>query len=154
VQLAEAVQVLLEGDGNDNPAQVVKVAQDGVLTYEDLVDFWAQFAPYEMNTMLVSDDVMRKLLKLPEFQNPMGGMNFQATGKLVTPMGATLLRAPTLPEGTLIGLDKRYALEIVECGGVCVEYDKLIDRQLERAAVTIICGAAKIFPEACRVLEV
>ena len=154
MQIADAVQTLMLGDGNDNEAEVVESAEAGVLTYSDLVDFWAGFAPYEMNTMLVSDDVMCKLLKMPEFQNPLSGMNFQGTGKLVTPMGATLLRASTLPSGTLIGLDKRYALEIVECGGVSVEYDKLIDRQLERAAVTIICGAAKIFPEACRVMEV
>ena len=35
-----------------------------------------------------------------------------------------------------------------------VEYDKLIDRQLERAAITTISGFAKIFSEASRVLEV
>ena len=35
-----------------------------------------------------------------------------------------------------------------------VEYDKLIDRQLERAAITSISGFAKLFPEASRVLSV
>ena len=41
-----------------------------------------------------------------------------------------------------------------EGSDVTVEYDKLIDRQLERAAVTVISGFAKVFPEASRVLEV
>ena len=160
MQVEDAVNVILGGDGNENPATSYAVGTApmsgtaGTLTNQQLLEFWAQFDPYTMNTMLVSNDVMLSLLKMPEFQNPLSGMNFQGTGKLVTPMGATLLRASTLPSGTLIGLDKRYALEIVECGGVSVEYDKLIDRQLERAAVTIICGAAKIFPEACRVMEV
>ena len=35
-----------------------------------------------------------------------------------------------------------------------VEYDKLIDRQLKRAAITTISGYAKIFPEASRVLTI
>ena len=35
-----------------------------------------------------------------------------------------------------------------------VEYDKLIDRQLERAAITTLCGFAKLFPDASRVLKV
>ena len=59
-----------------------------------------------------------------------------------------------LPEGTCIGLDKRFALEMVQGSDVMVEYDKLIDRQLERAAITTISGFAKVFPEASRVLEV
>ena len=41
-----------------------------------------------------------------------------------------------------------------EGSDVTVEYDKLIDRQLERAAVTTISGFAKVFKDASRVLEV
>ena len=65
-----------------------QVKSTGTLTYEDLVDFWAKFDPYEMNALLVSGDVMVKLLKLTEFQNPLTGLNFQGTGKLTTPLGA------------------------------------------------------------------
>ena len=97
---------------------------------------------------------MSQLLKLPELQNPMGGMNFAGTGKLVTPFGATLLCVRSVPSSVIIGLDKRYALELVECGDVSVEYDKLIDRQLERAAITVTCGFAKMFRDAGVILEV
>ena len=69
-------------------------------------------------------------------------------------MGAKLLRSSAVPAGTIIGLDKRYALEMVSAGGVNVEYDKLIDRQLERAAITSISGFGKICTEAAKVLEV
>ena len=119
-----------------------------------LVDFWAQFEPYEMNTLLVPNDVMVSMLKLEEFQNPLTGLNFQGTGKLTTPLGAKLLRTSALGSGKLIGLDKRYALEMVQGSDVVVEYDKLIDRQLERAAVTTIAGFAKLFQEAGKVLTV
>ena len=153
-QLADAVEVLKNGDGNGNAAPVDKVAASGQLTYDDLVDFWSKFDPYEMNALLVSGDVMVKLLKLPEFQNPLTGLNFQGTGKLTTPLGATLLRTSVLPPKTALGLDKRFALEQVQGSDVMVEYDKLIDRQLERAAVTTVGGFAKIFKDASRVLQV
>ena len=153
-QLEDAIGVLINGDGNNNPAAVDAVADAGTLTYDDLVDFWAKFDPYEMNTLLVPGDVMVKMLKLDEFQNPLTGLNFQGTGKLTTPLGAKLLRTSALPAGKMIGLDSRYALEMVKGGEVTVEYDKLIDRQLERAAITSVAGFAKLFGDAARVLTV
>ena len=159
MHLEDAIDVLLNGDGNGNPADVFTVGTDpiggtaGTLTYDELVDFWSQFDPYEMNTLLVSGDMMRSLLKMEEFQNPMTGLNFQGTGKLSTPLGAALLRTSALADGTMIGLDKRYALEMVQGSDVLVEYDKLIDRQLERAAITSISGFAKLFADAAKVLE-
>ena len=152
-QLEDAVDVLINGDGNENPAAVTTLEAGKGLDYEALVGFWAKFDPYVMNTLLVSGDVMLQLLKLPEFQNPLTGLNFQGTGKLTTPLGATLLRTSVLPVKTAVGLDRRFALEMVRSGDVVVEYDKLIDRQLERAAITTISGFAKVFPEASQVLE-
>ena len=154
MHLEDAIDVLVNGDGNNNPAVEYDAASAGVLTYDDLVDFWAKFDPYEMNTLLVSNDMMVKMLKLPEFQNPMTGLNFQGTGKLATPLGATLLRTSALPEGKIIGLDRNYALEMVKGGDVLIEYDKLIDRQLERAAITSISGFAKLFSDAAKVLSI
>ena len=152
--LEDAVDVLMNGDGNGNAAQRDSVKTAGTLTYGDLVDFWAKFDPYEMNALLVSGDVMVDLLKLTELQNPLTGLNFQGTGKLTTPLGANLYRTSVLPSGTVIGLDRRFARELVKGSDAMVEYDKLIDRQLERAAITTISGFAKIFSEASRVLEV
>ena len=43
---------------------------------------------------------------------------------------------------------------MVKGGDVTVEYDKLIDRQLERAAITSIAGFAKLYTDAARVLAV
>ena len=160
MHLQDAIDVLINGDGNGNAAQKLTVGdgtisgEAGTLSYDALVDFWSQFDPYTMNTLLVSNDMMLSMLKLPEFQNPLTGLNFQGTGTLTTPLGAKLLRTSAMPAGTLIGLDKGYALEQI-CGSqVTVEYDKLIDRQLERAAITSISGFAKLFGEASKVLTV
>ncbi len=107
-----------------------------------------------MNTMLAAPDVMMKILKCTEFKNPLTGLNFQGTGEPGNPLGAKLIRCSAMPAGTVIGLDKGYALEMVTAGDVSVEYDRLIDRQLERAAITSISGFAKLYTEASRVLAV
>jgi hypothetical protein len=107
-----------------------------------------------MNTILCSTGTMTSLLKIPELQNPMTGLNFQGTGKVGTPLGAQVCRTSAVADGVIIGLDNRYALELVRAGDVLVEYDKLIDRQLERAAITSISGFGKICDGAAAVLNV
>ena len=159
-QLADAVKVLLEGDGNSNAAKAFSVGASpisgtaGSLGYDQMVEFWGQFDPYTMNTILCSNPTMTKLLKVPELQNPHTGLNFQGTGKLTTPLGAQLHRTSAVADGMFIGLDNRYALELVRAGDGLVEYDKLIDRQLERAAITSISGFCKICDGASAVLNV
>ncbi len=159
-QLQDAVNVIISGDGNNNAAAQYAVGTSpisgtaGTLDYDQLVEFWGQFDPYTMNTILCSPGTMTKLLKIPELQNPMTGLNFQGTGKLSTPLGAQLHRTGAVADGVIIGLDNRYALELVRAGDVLVEYDKLIDRQLERAAITSISGFGKICDGAAAVLNV
>ena len=158
MHLQDAIDVIMKGDGNKNPAAVYKIGTKpiggnaGTMSYGALLDFWAQFDPYEMNTMLVSSDVMLSLLKLEEFKDPLTGLNFQGTGSLTTPLGAKLLRTSAMPAGTMIGLDRNYALEMINGSAVEVEYDKLIDRQLQRAAITSVSGFAKLFGDASKVL--
>ena len=152
--LEDAVDVIVNGDGNGNPAKVSSVAQAGKLTYEDLVAFWNDFEPYQLNALLVGTDTLPKLLDLRQMRDPEAGLDFHGTGRMVTPMGAKVLRSSAVPAGKILGLDKNYALEMVKAGDVMVEYDKIIDRQLERAAITTISGYAKIFEDASRVLTV
>ncbi len=160
MHLEDAVRVLTEGDGNNNAAPVLTIGNApmsgtaGQLTYDALLEFWAQFDPYQLNTMLVPNDVMLDMLKLSAFQNPLTGLNFQGTGELSSPMGAKLLRSSAVTPGTIIGLDKNFALEMVQGTDVMVEYDRLIDRQLERAAITSISGFAKLYEDAVRILNV
>ncbi|MBE6985165.1 MAG: phage major capsid protein [Ruminococcaceae bacterium] len=125
----------------------------GSLSYAALVDFWSEFYPYEMNTMLVSSSTLASFLKLPEFQNPLTGLNFQGTGKVSTPLGAQILRSDSVASDFIYAVDRRYALEMVQAGDVCIEHDKLIDRQLERTAITHICGFGIIMEEAAKRLE-
>ncbi len=146
-QLKDAVDVLLNGDGNNNAiGSVSGSAQD--LSYSSLVKMWAELAPYELNTMLTNTAMMQEILSLSEMKDAQAGLNFQGTGKMITPIGATLLHVPSVTDKTIIGLDRNCALEMVQAGDIITDYDKLIDRQLERATISCISGFAKIFKEA------
>ncbi len=152
-QLRDAVNVLINGDGNNNAAEVISVSGDK-LSYADLIALYNALDPYALNAIIASPDMISSMLSVEEFKNPATGLNFQGSGKLGNPLGAELIRSAAVPAGTLIGFDKSCALEMVSAGDVTVDYDKLIDRQLERAAITSTAGFAKIFPDACKVLSV
>lgn len=147
-QLAQAISVLIDGDGNGNSA--IEVPYSGSeFTYADLINIWGALAPFNLNTLIASPDMMVKLLSLPEFRDSYKGLDFHATGKMITPLGAELFRSENVPVLTIVGFDKTCALEKVEAMPVTTEYDKLIDRQLERAAITTIAGFSKIYDNAC-----
>ena len=158
-QLKQAVSVLISGDGNDNQSQVMNLSSrprkdNKKIDYQDLIGLWSSFSDdFEMNTLLVSPQTMTYLLDIDEFKNPATGLNFQKTGKLTTPLGANLYKSSVVPDNMIIALDKNFALEMVSYGDVCVEYDKLIDRQLERAAITATYGFSKICPKAVKILK-
>ncbi|MDD6063128.1 MAG: phage major capsid protein [Oscillospiraceae bacterium] len=151
-QFADAVNVLKNGDGNNNAAAVSDISGSAVC-YADIVDFWNRFSPYSLRTMIASPAMLAKLLQLPEFKDASAGFSFQSTGKMISPIGAELLRSGAVADKEIIGLDSTCALEMVKAGDVTTEFDKLIDRQLERAAITSTAGFAKIFKDASRVLH-
>lgn len=160
MHLDDAIGVIKNGDGNQNAATELSIGTlpmtgtNGTLTYNALLEFWSQFNGYTLNTLLVPSGVMLSMLKLAEFQNPMAGLNFQGTGELGNPLGCKLIRTDAVESGHIIGLDRRYALEMISASDVSVEYDRLIDRQLERAAITSISGFAKLYCDASMILDV
>jgi hypothetical protein len=134
-----------------NDTQVINLEADP--TYSDLVNFWAQFYPYNLTTLIMTGTQLSILLNMDEFKDSNAGLNFHGTGNIITPFGAQVLRYEALEsDSAIIGLDKNYALEKVQAGEIMTDYDKLIDRQLERATITTIAGFSPIFTDACKVL--
>lgn len=153
-QLKDAVNVLQNGDGDGNNNAAPKMSLEGKgISYAALVDFWNSFDPYALNTLIAAPDMAAAILKLSEMRDAAAGLTFHGDGKVVTPLGAKLFKSSAVPAGTVIGLDKTCALEQVTAGDVLTEYDKLIDHQLERAAISQISGFAKIYTNASRVLS-
>ncbi|MGN0569703.1 MAG: phage major capsid protein [Candidatus Fimenecus sp.] len=152
-QLKDAVDVLINGDGNNNSAEIITPATSGSITYGDLVKLWNSFSPYEMNTLIASPDVTAKLLNMAEFRDAAAGLNFHGNGTMITPLGAKLLKSTDI-NSKVVAIDKNCALEMVTAGGIQTDFDRLIDRQLERAAITQISGFAKIFADASKVMNI
>ncbi len=147
-QLKDAVSTIILGDGNSNPCPTYTTATQGAISYADLITMWEKLSPYELTTILAPTTAMTGILSLTEMKDAAAGLNFHATGKMITPLGANLIHTSAITVDTFIGLDKNCALEMVKAGEVTTEYDKLIDRQLERAAITSTAGFAKIFTDA------
>lgn len=150
-QVAEAAKVLLSGDGNNNAA--TKTTLSVAPTYNDMLTLWSEVAPFELNTLVASTATMKDLLNITEFKDAVAGLNFQGTGSIGTPMGANLIHVPGFTDGIVLGFDKNCALEMVQAGDILLDYDKLIDRQMECASISAICGFAKIYPDAAHALS-
>lgn len=121
--------------------------------YEDLLSLWTSLSPYRMTSLVTNITELSKLLTIPEFKDAAAGLDFHGTGKVITPFGAGIIDCSYITPGNIIGIDKDYAIEKVQAGGVLVEYDKLIDRQLERAAISTITGFSPIFNDAAKMLK-
>ena len=147
-QMKDAVDVLV-GSGDD----ALDFTEGGTPNYSDFVALWAGLAPYELNTVVAGTAVIQKLLQITEFKDAQAGMNFQGTGRLCTPLGAKLIHVPDMTAHKILVLDKNCALEMVQSGEISTDYDKLIDKQLERAAITMTTGFSKIFSGAVAGLD-
>lgn len=159
-QLRDALYTLIYGDGNKNAADILTVGKApiggtaGKLTYDEIVKFYMEFKEeYDVNTVLAPKDILTAILLMEEFKDPQAGFNYQKTGQMVNPIGSKWLRADILEDGTIIALDKRFCLEEVTVANTMVEYDKIINRQIERAAVSEIKGFNKIYKDSAKILK-
>lgn len=143
-QMQDAVTTLIDGDGSKSGVTFASGTPD----YNDLIALWGTLAPYHLNTIIGGTGAMKKLLQINEFKDAAAGADFHATGRMITPLGANLIHLPGMEEGKLIALDRDFALEMVQAGDVSTDYDKLIDRQMERASISCMAGFARIFEKA------
>ena len=146
-QFKDAIEVITNSDAE----QITSASK--TVTYEELVKLWNKLSPYKATTFIASVPGIADMLSITEFKDSNAGQSFHGTGKMITPFGAEVLRVSDDTESRgIIALDNSAALEKVQAGGVITEYDKLIDRQLERAAITTIAGFSTIFSDAAKIL--
>lgn len=152
MQTSDAAYAIFTGDGNDNPAKEITRDRTKPLAYSDLIAFWNEINPYTMNTIVTSPAIAANIMSLPEMRDAAAGLNFHATGKMITPLGAKLI-VHKLTGDCILAFDKNYTLEMVTAGGIVTDFDRLIDRQLERAAITQTYGFAKICDNTAAVMN-
>ena len=145
-QMLDAVDALLNGDGSKPGV----TCATGTPNYGDFIGLWGKLAPFTLNTVVAGTAAMEKLLQISEFKDAQAGMNFQGTGRLLTPLGAKLLHVPGMEDKKILAFDKNCALEMVQAGEIQTDYDRLMDRQLDRASISVVTGFARIYQGAAQ----
>lgn len=153
-RVALAINTIINGDGNDNAATVVNTDVSGTLDYDDMIQFFNEFFPYQPNVMVCHKDVIHTILNISEFKDPLIGFKFQTSGEITSPLGATLVRCDEVPSDYVVGLDYRFALEEVFAQPLTVEYDKVIEQKLEEAVISESVAYAKIIKDSSLVLDI
>lgn len=148
-QLLQAIEAI---DTSNTP--YVNAEVENKIGYKDFVNLYTELSPYNFDVVIAGPLTFVDIINIPEFKDAAAGLDFHGTGNLITPFGAKLLFSKVkLLERKVFALDKRFALEKVQFGEVVTDFDKLIDRQIERATVTATAGFNRIIDEACAVID-
>lgn len=143
-QLKDAIEVMQLGTV---PTSVTNISYDSLLT------LWYSLKPYNMNVMLTRYNIAKSILSLSEMRDSQAGLDFQGTGRNITPLGAKLICSTFVNENTIIGLDKDCALQMIQSGDIVLDYNKLIDKQVEKAGISVRAGFSKIFSGAIKIIS-
>lgn len=150
----EALDVLLNGDGNSNPASVVTAGASGTITYTDLLNLEFAFSNFESEVLIGNKNTMKKVLGISEFRDPLIAADFLTKGVFTTPFGNILKMNDKLPASKLIAFNKKAGIEMLEeKGASLVETSKIINQQFEEIVISKVCGFSKIFPDSAFVLN-
>ena len=148
-QLQDLYRHIMEDASSDKYELVMAEEEIG---FNDFLDLKYSFGDYRFNTIICSPNMAKKLYSIEEFKKSAVDSHYPLTGEAITPLGAKLIVIKSMDDGFYIAFDKDYAYEYVQAGEVLTEYDKLIDRQLERAAITVTGGFNTLFTDAVKVL--
>ena len=133
----------------DNNGSSIVTAAEGVLTYADLTKLYGEFSDFDMTTVLASPAAAAKIMGMEQMQD----MASAQPSTILLPFGAQLRKCAGMSSEYLIGLDKRFALEMITTDDLLLETDKLIDSQLDVITVSIRVAFRVMLNEAVHVLS-
>lgn len=149
IAASEFEQAVVAISKSDLPIQNFEMQGDAI-TYNQLIQFWASFLPYKLNTVVASKNMLTNILCIPEISDSLKGNELISSGNLISPLGINFFCYGRDEDNVMVGIDKNYALEKVQAGGIITEFDKLIDRQLERATISTIVGFSVLYEDAIK----
>lgn len=154
--VSEALDVIMNGDGNTNPASDVGIALSGTLTYADMLKLELAFEEgFESRMLIGAKATMAKVMALAEFKDALIASDWLTKGTPQTMFGNKQRINSGVGTDIIMAIDPAAALEVVEeKGGTLVETDKLIDRQFENTVISKVVGFNKLFPGASAYLDI
>lgn len=164
-QTGDAIDVLVNGDGNDNAAEVVTISGSNGLTAQELVKFAIAFwksAKMPLNTIITGDGtffetLMMTTFNVDEINGMLAGATFNFPQAQLTELNVLYdSRVPLGPSSKeqLIGLNSQFALtKYVAAGSQIREYDKNIRNQTNLGTVSEIANFGKFNDKASMILR-
>lgn len=159
-----AMDVAINGDGNNNNTATnynQSTLDTGTTpTYKAFIRFALKFYPYQLNTLVASELALVNFISMARPSvDPYQILSVLQRGESLDSMrvslgqgiytDVTLVYLPSVADNVLVGLDKRYALEmIMGAGANLVETDRLITSQRNQIAISEKVGFAQIFNQA------
>lgn len=166
-EVGAVIDVILNGDGNTNPATVYSAktlnpaAKEGKLDEVTLIKFLVKQAPFNFDTLIVDEDVYTQICTILMDKNLTNAINPKVTFEFPQGLLSNLkvVYSEDLPltsdsKHQIIGLAKRYAIEkTVEAGSTINEVSKTVENQTQIAVMTENAGFNKIDSRASAILK-
>jgi hypothetical protein len=101
---------------------------------------------YKLSTMICSSSELESLQKYLGSAITLKDNNYYC--------GDTkIIICPNMPYPVIVGMDNRFALEMVRFGPVHVDYERLIDKQFENTGIYSFFGYSLLCPDAAATME-
>ena len=142
--LGQSILCMKETNGS-----LIDVVTDGKLTYADLAKLYGEFRSFDMTKVLAAPAVAAEIMAMEQMQD----MASAQPNTILLPFGAQLQKCAGMSADYIVGLDNRFALEMITTDDVLLETDKLIDSQLDVITVSIRAAFRVMLSEAVHVLS-
>ena len=165
-EVGAVIDVVINGDGNTNPATVYNAstlnpqATEGKLDEVTLVKFLVKQAPFNYDTIVVDEEIYTQICTILLDKNYTNAINPKVAFEF--PQGLLnnlkVIYSEDLPltaanKHQIIGLAKNYAIEkTVEAGSMINEVAKTVENQTQLAVMTENAGFNKIDSRASAIL--
>ena len=166
-EVGAVIDVVVNGDGNTNPAVVYKAtelnpdATEGKLDEITLVKFLVKQAPFNYDTLIVDEDIYTQICTILMDKNLTNAINpkisFEFPQGLLSNLRVVYsedLEKTSDSKHQIIGLAKNYAIEkTIEAGSMINEVSKTVENQTQLAVMTENAGFNKIDSRASAILK-
>ena len=166
-EVGAVIDVIVNGDGNTNPAVVYTAkelnpnAEEGKLDEITLVKFLVKQAPFNFDTIVVDEEVYTQICTILLDKNLSNAINPRVNFEFPQGLLSNLrviysedLEKTADGKHQIIALAKNYAIEkTVEAGSMINEVSKTIENQTQLAVMTENAGFNKIDSRASAILK-
>ena len=150
-QLDDLITAIMPSTGAVSTTEASKIA------YSDVVSLWSEFGSYTPNVIIGASDTISTILNIDQIKDIHTDTHMHGCSQFINPMSANLIvnnSLKTTSSEKLLAFDKDFAVQMVQSGNLTIEYDKVIDQQLNQAAISVIRGFSPICTDAIKCLQI